>query len=164
MLIHQSELRLICGHGLPPSFQVCLTPWQTFVPLYVAHKAPALSALIDQRLAVEEERSIPYQWCSTSAAEKNLHLFQQHAQFLGDNECCAVNSSCSCFFLSCVYRQSAYLLDGGNRQYKKIWALARKIIIMSTNADRVEFPRLLLRLAGPLKGCICGTMWLRVWF
>lgn len=119
MLIHQSGLRLICGRGLPLSFQVSLTPWQTFVPLYVAHKAPALSALIDQRPAVEEERSTPYQWCYTSAAEKNLHLFQRHAQFLGDNEHSAVNSSCSSVFLSCVYRQGAYLLDGGNRQFKK---------------------------------------------
>lgn len=42
-------------------FQVCLIPWQTFVPLYMEHKAPALSALIDQRPAEEEERSIPYQ-------------------------------------------------------------------------------------------------------
>lgn len=55
-------------------------------------------------------------------------------------------------FLSCVYRQSAYLLDRGNRQFKKKnRAPARKIIIMSTNADRVEFHQLFLRLAGPLK-------------
>lgn len=68
------------------SFQVCPTPWQTFVPLYVAHKAPALSALIDQRPVVKEESSTPYQWCSTSAPEKSLRLFPQHAQCRGDNE------------------------------------------------------------------------------
>lgn len=55
--------------------------------------------------------------------------------------------------MSCVYRQSAYLLDRWNRQLKKKKnrAPARKIIIMSTNADRVEFHRLFLRLVGPLK-------------
>lgn len=66
MLIHQSGLGanlqawgwVVCAAS---SFQVCPTPRQTFVPLYVAHKAPALSALIDQRPVVKEESSTPYQ-------------------------------------------------------------------------------------------------------
>lgn len=61
------------------SFQVCPTPCR-HLSRYVAHKAPALSALIDQRPAVKEESGTPYQWCSTSAPEKSLRLLPQHAQ------------------------------------------------------------------------------------
>lgn len=41
-----------------------------------------------------------------------------------------------------VYRPNAYLLDGGKterKKKKKKAARGRRIIIMSTNADRVEF-------------------------
>lgn len=40
-----------------------------------------------------------------------------------------------------VYRPNAYLLDGGKTERKKKnkAARGRRIIIMSTNADRVEF-------------------------
>lgn len=84
MLIHQSGLGLICRHRagwcVPlPLFRCAALPGR-HLSRYVAHKALALSALIDQRLAVKEESSTPYQWCSTSAPEKSLRLLPQHAQ------------------------------------------------------------------------------------
>lgn len=84
MLIHQSGLALICRRGagwcVPlPLFRCAPLPGR-HLSRYVAHKAPALSALIDQRPAVKKESSTPYQWCSTSAPEKSLRLLPQHAQ------------------------------------------------------------------------------------
>ena len=84
MLIHQSGLALICRRGagwrvLLPLFRCAPLPGR-HLSRYEAHKAPALSALIDQRLAVKEESSTPYQWCSTSAPEKSLGLPPQHTQ------------------------------------------------------------------------------------
>lgn len=84
MLIHQSGRGLIFRHRggwcAPLPLFRCATLLSRHLSRCVAHKAPALSALIDQRPAVKEGSSIPYQWCSTSAPEKSPHLLPQHAQ------------------------------------------------------------------------------------
>lgn len=84
MLIHQSVLGLIFRRGagwcVPLPLFRCATLPSRHLSRCVAHKAPALSALIDQTPAIKEGSSIPYQWCSTSAPEKGLRLLPQHAQ------------------------------------------------------------------------------------
>lgn len=74
-----------------------------------------------------------------------------------DNESRAVNSSCSsgfCYvYISKVLTFKMEVSDSQKKKKKgkKSRALGRKIIIMSTNADRVEFQGLFFRLVGLFK-------------